>query len=113
MIDAIWLRILLVALAGWVNRHQLEVIKYLREENRVLKEYLGGRCLRLTDAQRRRRVANGPLCSARMMRADVSVSCGLVDDAIFVVQPVENRRRDDATAGGQVMAGDDQRVPPG
>ena len=22
-------------LAGWVNRHQLEVIQYLREENRV------------------------------------------------------------------------------
>jgi len=27
-----------VALAGWANRHQLEVIEYLREENRVLKE---------------------------------------------------------------------------
>jgi hypothetical protein len=40
MIDAVPLRILLVALAGWVNRHQLEVIAYLREENRVLKEQL-------------------------------------------------------------------------
>ena len=49
---------LLVTLAGWVNRHQLEVIEYLREENRVLKEYLGGR-LRLTDAQRRRLAVNG------------------------------------------------------
>ena len=29
------LRILIVTLAGWVNRHQLEVIQYLREENRV------------------------------------------------------------------------------
>ena len=46
------LRILLVTFAGWVNRHQLEVIAYLREENRVLKEHLGGRRLRLTDAQR-------------------------------------------------------------
>jgi hypothetical protein len=41
MIDTIRLRIFLVALAGWVNRHQLEVIEYLREENRVLKEHLG------------------------------------------------------------------------
>jgi len=36
------LRILLVALSGWVNRHQLDVIEYLLEENRVLKEHLGG-----------------------------------------------------------------------
>ena len=50
MFDALPLRILIVTLAGWVNRHQLEVIQYLREENRVLKERLGGRRLRLTDA---------------------------------------------------------------
>jgi hypothetical protein len=40
--------------AGWVNRHQLDVIEYLHKENRVLKERLGGRCLRFTDAERRR-----------------------------------------------------------
>src|SRR5882762_6608035 len=42
MPDTIRWRILLVALAGWVSRRQLEVIAYLREENRVLKEHLGG-----------------------------------------------------------------------
>jgi putative transposase len=40
--------------AGWVNRHQLNVIEYLQEENRVLKERLGGRRLRFTDAERHR-----------------------------------------------------------
>ena len=40
--------------AGWVNRHQLDVIDYLQEENRVLKERLGGRRIRFTDAERRR-----------------------------------------------------------
>jgi len=40
--------------AGWVNRHQLDVIEYLQEENRVLKERMGGRRLRFTDAERRR-----------------------------------------------------------
>ena len=59
MLDTVRWRILLVALAGWVNRHQLEVIEYLREENRVLKEHLGGRCPRLTDPQRRRLAATG------------------------------------------------------
>ena len=28
--------------AGWINRHQLDVIDYLQEENRVLKERLAG-----------------------------------------------------------------------
>ena len=28
----------------WVNRHQLEVIASLREDNRVLKEQIGGAC---------------------------------------------------------------------
>jgi hypothetical protein len=44
MFDAVPLRILIAALAGWVNRHQLEIIEYLREENRVLKEHLDGAC---------------------------------------------------------------------
>ena len=36
-----------MTLAGWVNRHKPEIIEYLREENRVLKEHLDGRRLRL------------------------------------------------------------------
>ena len=40
--------------AGWVNRPQLDVIDYLQEENRVLKERRGGRRIRFTDAERRR-----------------------------------------------------------
>ena len=55
MIDMARWQILLVALAGWVNRHQLDVIEYLREENRVLKEQLTGRRVRLIDAQRSRK----------------------------------------------------------
>ena len=38
----------------WVNRRQLEVIDYLKEENRVLCEQLGVRRLRFTDDERRR-----------------------------------------------------------
>jgi len=48
------LQFLVFTLAGWLNRHQEDLIDYLREENRVLREQLGGRPLRLTDAQRRR-----------------------------------------------------------
>ena len=47
-------RFVLIAVAGWMNQRQLQVIDYLREENRVLQEQLGGRRLRLNDDQRRR-----------------------------------------------------------
>ena len=46
-----------IAFAGWVNRFQQDGIEYLKEENRVLREQLGGRRLRFTDAQRRRLAA--------------------------------------------------------
>ncbi len=46
------LQFLLFIVAGWVNRHQQEMIEYLQEENRVLREQVGEKRLRLTDAQR-------------------------------------------------------------
>jgi transposase len=51
------LHVLLAMIAGWVQRHQQQVIAYLQEENRVLKAQLGGRRLRLTDTERRRLAA--------------------------------------------------------
>src|SRR5215468_33196 len=50
-------RFLLVALAGWINEQQREVIDYLQAENRVLREQLGPRRLRFTDDQRIRLAA--------------------------------------------------------
>ena len=50
-------RFMLIAVAGWMNQRQLRAIAYLREENRVLREQLGGRRLRLNDDQRRRLAA--------------------------------------------------------
>lgn len=46
-----------MALSGWMNQRHLQIIDYLREENRVLREQLGCRRLRLNDAQRRRLAA--------------------------------------------------------
>jgi putative transposase len=45
---------LFIAIAGWMNQRQLQVIEYLREENRVLREQLGDRRLCFNDDQRRR-----------------------------------------------------------
>src|SRR5262245_18066613 len=46
-----------LAIAGWMSRHQQEVIAYLIEENRILREQIGNRRLRFNDDQRRRLAA--------------------------------------------------------
>ena len=51
---ALQLQLLMMFLAGWVNRSQQDVIEYLQTENRVLREQLGDGRLLLTDGQRRR-----------------------------------------------------------
>ena len=61
------LHFLVLALAGWVTRHQEDRIDYLREENRVLREHLGPRPLRLTDGQRRRLAVRGQTLGRRIL----------------------------------------------
>ena len=48
------LTLLIVAVAGWIQRDQQAAIVYLLEENRVLKARLRGRKPRFTDDERRR-----------------------------------------------------------
>jgi len=61
------LQFLVLTVAGWVNRHQEDLIDYLREENRVLREQLGPRPLRLTDDQRRRLAVRGKQLGRRAL----------------------------------------------
>jgi putative transposase len=58
----------LLMFAGWLNRHQLDVIEYLQEENRVLKERLGGRRLRFTDAERCRLARKARALGRKVLR---------------------------------------------
>jgi len=67
MPDLFPLQLLLATFAGWVNREQAQVVAYLVEENRVLKEQLRGRRLRLTDDQRRRLAAKGKTLGRRLL----------------------------------------------
>ena len=48
------LQFVLMAMAGRMNQRQQQVIEYLQEENRVLREQTGKRRLRFTDDQRPR-----------------------------------------------------------
>src|ERR1035438_6332564 len=63
--DAI--QFLLIAVAGWMSRHQQAVIEYLQEENRILLEQLGGKPKRFTDAQRIRLARKAKLLGRRRL----------------------------------------------
>jgi transposase InsO family protein len=54
-------------MAGWITRQQDAAIEYLREENRVLKQQLGRKRLRLTDHQRRRLAVLGKALGRRAL----------------------------------------------
>ena len=58
-------RFMVTAVAGWMNQQQQHAIDYLREENRVVREQLGGRRLRFTDDQRRRLAPDRKLTGER------------------------------------------------
>jgi hypothetical protein len=46
------LSFLLMMVSGSVHRHQLIVIEFLQAENHLLKEWLRGKRIRFTDAER-------------------------------------------------------------
>src|SRR5262249_27589186 len=48
---------LFTSISGWMNQHKHHVIKYVMEENRVLREQIGNHRLRFSDEQRRRLAA--------------------------------------------------------
>ncbi len=52
--NSVLLQFVVTILAGWIHRGQQQVVDYLIEESRVLREQLGKQRLRLTNEQRRR-----------------------------------------------------------
>ena len=60
-------QLLILILAGWINRHEQDVIEYLRAENRVLREKLGKKRILLDDSQRRRLAVKGKILGRRML----------------------------------------------
>jgi hypothetical protein len=52
---------------GWINRQQLELIECILEENRLLKERLDPRCIRFTDAERRRLARRAHLLGRKVL----------------------------------------------
>ncbi len=66
-------QLLLVALAGWINRHQQDVIDYIQEENRILKHKLKGKRIRFADDERRRLAVKGKILGRKVLREVASI----------------------------------------
>ncbi len=60
-------QLLSVIIAGMLNEQQQRSIEYLREENRVLRQQLGKKRIRLTDDQRRRLAAKGKALGRKLL----------------------------------------------
>jgi len=61
-------QLLILILAGWINRQEQDVIEYLRAENRVLREKLGKKRILLNDDQRRRLAVKGKLLGRKTLK---------------------------------------------
>jgi hypothetical protein len=61
-------RFLLIAVAGWMNQEQQQVVEYLREENRVLRAQILTCRLRLDDNQRRRLLVRAKVLRRRVLQ---------------------------------------------
>ena len=68
MIDRVFIRVVLAALADWLDHQQQDVIAYLVEENRILRSQLAGRRLRLSDQERCRLARRGRRLGRRLLR---------------------------------------------
>ncbi len=67
------LQFLILLVSGWVNRRRQDAIEYLKPENRVLREELGLRRLRLTNDQRRRLAVRGTALGRNLLMAVADV----------------------------------------
>jgi len=66
-------QLLLVTLAGWINRQQNDVIAFIQEENRILKSKRMGKRGRFTDDERRRLAVKGKVLGRKAPRQFASI----------------------------------------
>ena len=57
-----------MAIAGWMNQHQQQVVEYLLEENRALRQQMGSRRMRFNDDQRRRLAVRAKKLGRRVLK---------------------------------------------
>ena len=71
---------MVVAVAGWMNRQQQQVIEYQQAEIRALREMIGSKRLRFTDEQRRRLAAKAKVLERKLLR---ELGCLVTPDTLM------------------------------
>ena len=66
-------QLLLVTLAGWINRQQQDVSAYTQEENRILRNRLKGKRIRFTNDERRPLAVKGKVLGRKVLQEVASV----------------------------------------
>ncbi|MHC4061141.1 MAG: integrase core domain-containing protein [Planctomycetota bacterium] len=67
-------------LAGWINRHQQDVIEYLKTENKILREKLGRKRILLNDEQRKKLAVLGKRLGRKVL---LEACCAFSPDTIL------------------------------
>ena len=83
-------------MAGWFNQQQRDALGYLREENRVLRERLGNKRLRLNDDQSRRLAAKAKKVGGRILHEVATIVTAetlLAWQRKLIAQKYDGRRR--------------------
>ena len=70
-----WLKTTLFSLAGWVNREQLKVIDYLKDENRTLRKLIEKERIRLSVEDRRRLGVKGRAIGRKRLEEVATIAC--------------------------------------
>ena len=86
------LQFVVLTAAGWLGCPQQEVYDYLLEENRVLREQLGGKRLRFTDAQRRRLAMRGRRLGRRTLQRLANIASSSLARLTCAYSSVSSRR---------------------
>lgn len=102
--------ILLTMLAGWVNGQQTEVIEYLMEENKILREKLGDKRLVLDNRQRYRLAVLGK----KLGRTVLEQFCTLFSPDTILrwhrqLVAIKYTRRPNSNKGGRPRISDELR----
>ena len=66
-------QLLLLVLAGWIDRQQQNAIEYLIAENRILREKIGKKRILLNDDQRRRLAVKGKILGRKALAEICSI----------------------------------------
>ena len=74
------LHFLILTVSGWLNQRQQRAKDYLKDENRVLRDRLGGKRKRFTDKERRRLAIKAKVVGRKAL---MDISCIVTPDPLL------------------------------